>query len=87
MKFEHEETHLNNIDHLLRFILPALVSYQLNLILEQRIFLVITPVDVLDQQLFGTGQEQLLKLRATAANNFGKVVALAAHAVQHLPLE
>jgi len=87
MALEHEGTYLNDIDHLLRFILPALIGHQLDFLLEQRIFLIIAPVDTLNQQLFGTGQEQVLELRATAADDFGKVVVLAPHTLQHLPLE
>lgn len=87
MAYSYKGTYLDDINHFLRFILPALVGHQLDLLLEQRILLIATPANALDQQFLGTGQEQLLELRATTANDFSKVVALAPHSLQHFPLE
>lgn len=79
--------YLDSVDHLLRLILPALISHTLQLILQQPKLVFISPIRILNKCLLGTIEERRFPLLACDVHDLGKVVPLTAQTFQHLLLE
>lgn len=80
-------TYLDDVDHLLCLIFPALIRNEPNLVVKKREVLFVAPVCALNKSLLRSIHEALRTALARSPNDFGKVIRVAFEAVQNILLE